>query len=138
MSFKVPWERPYPDLATLPPTSIRRLTVEIPKADADAIISVTTNSVILTTICQYAIKHTADLVRTHNLTYADSVALCEHICKRTYSEFVKEAIAQNVGGGTSGILQGGSDVSDKSTGTREKAPAGRTGKGGTSAKGGKK
>tara|TARA_R110000868_G_scaffold382930_1_gene649613 strand:- start:243 stop:659 length:417 start_codon:yes stop_codon:yes gene_type:complete len=134
MSFNVPWVRPYPDLAKLPPSDIRRLTVEVPKTDSDTIISVTLNPAVLTSICQYAIKHTAAAISAHGLAYADAPEFYEYLRQRSYSEFVKETLAQDVRGGTPGVLKRGADVGDKPAGTGKEAKAGRTGKGGTGTK----
>lgn len=130
MAFKNPWVHPYPKLSMAPADTIRRLTVELPKDDADMVLSVALTPNILHAICQYAIKKTAQEIRDKQITYAHQRAFFKHICERTYSEFTKETGESNVTGGTAAVHNGVAQSKDTAAGTgTEVAKGGRGGRG---------
>lgn len=131
MPFNVPWTQPYPGLSKTP---VRRITVEVPVTDANSILSVTLNSAILATICQYAIKHTAADIRARELTYADATEFLDHVCKRTYSQPSQEAVESDDRGGVAGVLKGDAAVGDESAGVGKETTTGREGEGGQTRK----
>lgn len=103
MSFNVPWKQAYTGLSKLGPNEVKRLTVEIPMADANTIISVSLSPYILPAICQYALKTTAEHIRKHNLSHADQRAFIDWICNRTFSEFIKETGESDDAGRIAGV-----------------------------------
>ncbi len=106
MSFRHPWPPAYTGVTRLPTSDVTRITVEIPKSDADTIISVALSSAILTAVSQYAIKQTAEMIRTKRLTHADQRAFFFHLCQRTYSEFVEKTGEYADRGGDAGVCDG--------------------------------
>lgn len=129
MSFRFPWPPAYPGVTTLPRDAVTRITVEIPKADADTIISVALQTAILTAVSSYAIKQTAEMIRTKKLTHADQRAFFLHLCQRTYSEFVKETGESNVTGGTAPVCDGVTQPSDTAAGIGKEVKKGGKGQG---------
>lgn len=123
MSYATPWSRVYPDLPTLAKRDlVKRLTIELPKADADEIMSVACNAAIFSLVCQTALKSAADFIRTNNITYANSTRLIDHICQRTVGGVDQTAAAPHVPGRVEGIHDGVKDVAEVTTGTGKKTP----------------
>lgn len=106
MAYTTPWERPYPGVSSLQKDQIVRITVEIPRLDAEAIIAVTHTSHILTTIAQSALKETANVCRTNSLSYADFPGFVKYLRERTYSRPLAETPAPHVGTRDAGVREG--------------------------------
>lgn len=136
MSYKHPWPHPYPGLTKLPPSDVKRLTVEVPLSDFNTCVTVALDQRILISIAQYAIKTTAEEIRKSNLTHADQRAFIDHICKRAFEKFVKEACQRNDGGGVTGVHNGVEEPSHSATELGKKVTEGGRGRGGRGGGGG--
>ena len=106
MSYKVPWQQPYPNISTAEKENVRRLTIELPQDDAGAIMSVAVNPAIFSLICQSALKQTAAYVRSNSLKYTDSERFIQWICQRTFSSPVEDSVGQNGPGGVEETRRG--------------------------------
>lgn len=124
MSYKTPWPAPYPGVSKLAPTERTRLTVEIPRVDANDIIAVALVSSILTAICQYAIKQTVKEIRKNNITYAHQRAFFEYVCQRSYSEFTEKTSAPDDTERVEGVRVRAEELADVSAGIGEKVTEG--------------
>lgn len=134
MSYSAPWPRPYPGVTQLKPQAKKRITVEIPVTDFNAIVAVTLKSEILTTIAQYAIKHTATICRDNKLSLDDYDRFIEYICKRSFSEFTPSATTPDDRRRAEEVCRGVAAGADQSASagqvvTRESKGQGRGGRG---------
>lgn len=117
MAHNVPWTKPYPGISKLPSDEIKRITVEMPMADAHVILALTMSPFLLPTLCQYAIKLTAAEIRKHKLVYPDdSRAFLNYICQRTFSSFAKDTGAHAIAGTVEGEGDGTASPVTESTG----------------------
>ena len=130
MSHSVPWTRPYPGLSKLPPTQIKRITVELPMDDAHAILAVTMSPFLLPALCQHAVKLTAQEIRDLSVSYPhDSAEYLQHIFNRTYSQFARKTSGQDDVGGTPGARAGAATNGGKSAESVEETSGRKRGKG---------
>ena len=125
MSYKHPWQPPYPGISTAPIEERRRLTIDIPKSDADSILSVCLTPAIFSLICQTAIKHTAEHARSCAYTYANSVALVDFICKRTHPQPYQQADGHDDTGGTPSVRPRNAPTSEQPAVARKKVKRGK-------------
>jgi len=133
MSYATPWPRVYPDLPDLARNNaVKRLTIELPLSDANAIMAVACNPAIFSLICQTALKDAVTYINQHGLTYEQSTSLINHVCKRSVGGTDKATIAPNVTGRTEGVHVGVANPSEVTAGARKKVKGGSRGKGGVS------
>lgn len=116
MSHSVPWTRPYPGISKLPPTQIKRITVELPMDDAHVILALTMSPFLLPALCQHAVKLTAKEIRELSLTYpTDSTEYLKHIFNRAYHQYHRKAAGQDDTGRVEGTRPGTTAVGGEST-----------------------
>jgi hypothetical protein len=133
MSYATPWPRVYPGLPLLAvKNEVKRLTIELPMSDANAIMAVACNPAIFSLICQTALKETVTYINQHGLTYEQSTALVNFVCKRPVSGTHQTPGTSDESGRTEGIHDGAKDASEVATGVRKKVKRGSGGKGGVS------
>jgi len=124
MSYTTPWPRVYPKISGLPANQLKRLTVELPVGDSQAILSVACNPAVFSLICQTALKQTADYVRSNKLTYENNKQLIDYICGRPDLGAFREVPALHDSGRTEGVLDGVENVAEVTAGVGKKTPSG--------------
>lgn len=124
MSYTTPWPRVYNKISGLPANQLKRLTVELPIADAQAIISVACNPAVYSLICQTALKQTAEYVRNNKLTYENNKQLIDYICGRPDLGAFREVSTLHDAGRTESVLDGAENAAEVTASVGKKVTSG--------------
>lgn len=95
------WKPVYPGKNHLDPDTWNKIGSVVPRRDWQLINSVTGQSGTISFIIDHAIKSTADVIRKHNLSYADAERFVEWLCRRSFTEF-----SQRPGGESAPLAEG--------------------------------
>lgn len=114
----------YPDLNNSPELILRG-NPKLLSTDCRTIISVVGTNSIISHICQHAIKHAADYIRTHNLTVADYESFGVYLRERSVvAPSATKAASHDVPGRTAGGSKQAASSTRKRPVLRKDAPSG--------------